>query len=345
MKPKTIKLPFAFDAHLHLRDGDQLANVAPLSAQHFSAAIIMPNLTPAVRTVLDVSQYRERIMTTIGDNTPFEPLMTVKIYPDTDPDSLRTLIGPRNKRLAIAGKVYPKGLTTNAEDGVEDYFALFPVFKQMEDMGLVLCLHGEKPGSNIEGMDRESKFLRTLYYIANTFPDLQIVMEHITTEASVDAILNLPDNISATITAHHLMLTYDDVGGDRMRPHNWCKPVAKRASDRDALIESAISGCPKFFFGSDSAPHPKEKKESAECCAGVFTAPIALPLLAQIFDQHHALDRLAGFIGKFARKFYNVSHMPERPIMLVNTPMKVPSEYGGVVPFMANQQLQWSVQE
>lgn len=334
---RQITLPFAFDAHVHLRDGEMLKNVARLTAKYFSHAIVMPNLTPPIRTTDDVQEYESRINEAIQPGTLYKSLMTFKIYPDTQPCDVPVGI--------VAGKVYPKYLTTNAEDGVEDYFSLYPVFREMEIRHIALCLHGEKPGKDIEGIDRESAFLRTLFFIAKTFPHLRIVMEHITTAAAVDAILQLPENVVATITAHHLVLTHDDVGGDRMNPHNFCKPVAKRASDRDALIEAATSGCPKFFFGSDSAPHPREKKECSECCAGVFTAPIALQLLAQIFEEHNALDRLANFTGEFARRFYNVNKFEEKPITLVKEPMNVPHQYGGVVPFLAGQQISWSVQE
>ncbi|OGY36555.1 MAG: hypothetical protein A3E36_03110 [Candidatus Andersenbacteria bacterium RIFCSPHIGHO2_12_FULL_45_11b] len=345
MQPNSVTLPFAFDAHVHLR---RLRSVARLTAQHFSAAIVMPNLTPAIRSAEDVTEYSKWIMSATGkDYLPFTPLMTFKIYPDTAPETLKTLnefFELSGRQIAVAGKVYPKGLTTNAEDGIEDYFALFPLFKKMEKLGLVLCLHGEKPGNAIEGLDRESAFLRTLFYIARSFPDLRIVMEHITTEAAVEAILQLPENVAATITAHHLILTHDDVGGDRMRPHNFCKPVAKRKSDRTALIEAAISGCPKFFFGSDSAPHPKDKKECSECCAGVFTAPIALPLLAEVFTKHNAINRLANFAGGFGQMFYDVA-FAEKPVTLIQEPMTIPQEYDGVVPFLAGQQLSWKVQE
>ncbi|HSX24508.1 MAG TPA: dihydroorotase [Candidatus Andersenbacteria bacterium] len=342
---KQITLPFAFDAHVHLRDGEMLQVVAPLTAKYFSGAIVMPNLIPAVRTLDHAREYRKRIMSTIEQKTLFDPLMTFKIYPDTTLTTIGNFIDGKTLRpIVVAGKVYPKGLTTNAQDGVEDYSALFPLFATMEELKLVLCLHGEKPGNGIEGMDREERFLRTLFFIARTFPRLKIVMEHITTEAAVDAILQLPENVAATITAHHLVITHDDVGGDRMRPHNFCKPVAKRASDRAALIEAAISGCPKFFFGSDSAPHPRDKKECSECCAGVFTAPIALPLLAQIFDKHNALDRLASFVGNFAETFYG-AHRIEKPVNLVQESMIVPQEYCGIVPFLAGEELSWRIRD
>jgi dihydroorotase len=337
-----VTFPKPFDMHVHLRQDDLLHQVTPWTARCFAKAVVMPNLTPPIRTAHDVERYRQEIMSTAKGSPDFEPLMTFKILPDTDPATLAGL----QQAGVVAGKVYPKGLTTNAEDGVEDYFALYPVFAAMEKLGLVLCLHGEKPGKNIEGLDREREFLRTLFYLARTFPKLRIVMEHITTAAAVDAVLHLPDTVAATITVHHLLLTHDDVGGDRMRPHHYCKPVAKLLSDRDALIEAAISGCPRFFFGSDSAPHPRDRKECSECCAGIFTAPVALPLLAEIFARHNALDRIQLFLHDNAMRFYGLSETPppHRPnITLVQEPWSVPEEIDGIVPFYAGQQLSWKV--
>lgn len=331
------------DAHLHVRQGKMLELVAPITARYFSYAVIMPNTHPPICTPDSINSYRAEILRSTAGN-PFKPLMTFKILSDFD----SKLVPAMKEAGAIAGKVYPKGLTTNAEDGVSDFFALFPVFEAMQKAGLVLCLHGEMPGDEIEGLDRETAFLRTLYFIAKTFPYLKIVMEHITTEAAVDAILQLPANVAATITVHHLLLTYDDVGGDRMRVHNWCKPIAKRKRDRDALIEAAISGCPKFFFGSDSAPHPEEKKRSEECCAGCFTAPVCLPLLAEIFEQHNALPRLEQFVVRSAAIFYELSfpmppHTPQ--LTLVKQPMVVPLKIEEVVPFWAGKEISWSIKK
>lgn len=343
----TTRLTFSarpVDAHLHVRQGDLLRMVAPITAQYFSYAVIMPNTQPAISTPEDVQQYRAEIVRTTGDFKKFIPLMTFKILPAFDP---RLAIG-MNYAGAVAGKVYPKGLTTNAEDGVDDFFALFPVFEAMQNYGLVLCLHGEMPGNHIEGLDRERAFLRTLSLIARTFPRLKIVLEHITTDAAVETVLQLPNNVSATITVHHLLLTHDDVGADRMRPHNFCKPVAKARADRDALIYAATSGCPKFFFGSDSAPHSADRKESAECCAGCFTAPVCLPLLAEIFERHNALDRLEKFVIWSAATFYRLSFPMEnqrQTLTLVKKPMKVPDRIGPVVPFWAGQEISWSVEE
>lgn len=344
MKELTFK---ACDMHVHFRQGDMLTKVAPLTAQHFARALLMPNTTPPIRTAADARRYKREVMDACSQYKGFEPLMTFKILPDTTPEMVRDFLPSLGQiPIAVAGKVYPKGLTTNAQDGVEDYFELFPVFEVMQELGLILCLHGEKPGKYIEGLDRERAFLGTLKFIVATFPDLKIVMEHITTDAAVNTVLDMPSNVAATITVHHLLLTYDEVGVDKMRPHNYCKPVAKRAADRDALVEAAISGCPKFMFGSDSAPHPQHKKECSECCAGVFTAPIALPLLAEIFEQHNALDRLANFAGRFAWRFYEILEFLDKPakqVTLVKEPMVVPEKYGDVVPFKSGETISWNV--
>lgn len=352
---ESLTIPKPFDAHVHFRDNEILQVVAPMTAQHFSLALVMPNLVPPVVSDDDIRAYRERIQHATQGVPDFEPLMTFKILPGQGFMDVRRA----HSAKAVAGKVYPKGLTTHAEDGVEDYFALHEVFSEMQHCGMVLCLHGEKPGLAIEGLDRERAFLRTLFYLARTYPNLRIVLEHITTEAAVEAVLQLPEAVAATITVHHLLLTIDDVAIDRMRPHHYCKPVAKFAHDRAALIEAATSGCPKFFFGSDSAPHARGKKECAECCAGIFTAPVALPLLAEIFESHSALDRLRHFVSGAGRTFYGRPAEMSARLRLVKKPMRVPAEIGvdpdrisdfehvfrgGIVPFYADQEISWSVE-
>lgn len=351
-----IRIAKPYDMHVHLRSGRMLAAVAHHTARHFYRALVMPNLTPPIRTLADAVLYRNQIMEVVGIDANFEPLMTFKIMPDTRPSAIEEFaptadVAPygRCQTCVVAGKVYPKGLTTNAHDGVEDFHALHWVFKAMEERNLVLCMHGEMPGEEVMGRDRERAFLRTLQFFARTYPNLRIVMEHITTAAAVDAILAMPDNVAATITVHHLLLTADDVGGDRMCPHHFCKPIAKDPADRAALREAAMSGCSKFFFGSDSAPHPRAGKERGmDCCAGIFTANMALPQLAEIFDQLGALDRLEGFVRNFGGRFYEIGEPasdPPKRITLVKKPWRVPEELDGVVPFRAGEEISWSVKE
>jgi dihydroorotase len=344
MNEITIRKPY--DMHVHLRDGEMLRIVAPITARYFHRALVMPNLKPPVCDANNVGWYRQEIISAAGSGSNFEPLMTFKIMPDTDPRSIASLA---KLKCLVAGKVYPKGLTTNADDGVEDFFALREVFKAMERHKLVLCLHGEMSGKHIIGRRREEEFLLILRFLARTYPNLRIVLEHITTAAAVEAVLSLSDNVAATITVHHLLLTHDDVGGDRLCPNNFCKPIAKDPKDRAALIQAAISGCPKFFFGSDSAPHPKEGKQRLyDCCAGIFTAPVAVPLLAEIFEQHGALheDRLELFLCDFAMAFYRLpGETGDSPplLRLVREPWRVPAEIDGIVPFWANQEISWQV--
>lgn len=353
---QELTIPKPYDMHVHLRSGRMLAAVAYYTARHFYRALVMPNLTPPIRTLADAKLYRNQIIDVVGSGANFEPLMTFKILPDTTPDSIVEFapdagIGLEGtcQTCVVAGKVYPRGLTTNAHDGVEDFHALHWVFKEMEARNLVLCLHGEMPGKEILGRDRERAFLRTLQFFARTYPSLRIVMEHITTAAAVDAVLAMPDNVAATITVHHLLLTADDVGGDRMCAHHYCKPIAKDPADRSSLREAAMSGCPKFFFGSDSAPHLRENKERGmDCCAGIFTANMALPQLAEIFDEHNALDRLKGFVRDFGSRFYRIGEPAKDPpsqITLIKKPWRVPADIDGVVPFRAGEDISWQVKE
>lgn len=305
----------------------------------------MPNLTPPICSVEDVLAYRERIIKAAGPSqaSNFEPLMTVMVLPDTDLGLIAKLAA---LDCLVSGKLYPEGLTINAQDSVRDFFALGPVFQAMQKQGLVLCLHGEMPGSHIMGRDHEQAFLRSLHFIARTYPDLRIVLEHITTDAAVQAVLDLP-NVAATITVHHLMLTIDDVGGDKMCPNNYCKPIAKDPHDRDVLIQAAISGCPKFFLGSDSAPHQKEGKERLyDCCAGIFSAPVALALLTQLFYHHYALGRLQAFVSKFGPEFYDLPKLAlddKKEVTIINESQTVPDDYNGIVPFGAGDTIDWSV--
>ena len=336
----TIAKPY--DMHVHLREGAVLRTVAKYTAEDFYRALVMPNLTRPIRTAEDVVRYKQEIMAAVGPERNFEPLMTFKIFPDTDPHTIKALAG-----CATAGKIYPKGLTHNAHDGVDDFFALRKVYHAMEEHDLVLCLHGEMPGKNIKGRQREQKFLPILEFLVSTYPNLRIVLEHITTKAAVETVVRLPPTVAATITVHHLLLTADDVGGDRLCPNNFCKPIAKDPQDRAMLIQAAISGCPKFFFGSDSAPHLQEGKQRLyDCCAGIFTAPVALPLLAEIFERENALDRLELFVREFGRRFYRVAEPVANPpakLRLTKETWTVPSDIGGVVPFWIGTPITWKV--
>jgi len=335
---QTLTLRKGLDAHVHFRDGDMMRAVVPFTAAQFRQAIVMPNLTNPITTLQALISYRLRIvMAAVQSGVWFDPLMTIQIVPTTTPD----FIFQAKKAGAVAGKVYPKGMTTNSDNGVFDYEALYLVFKAMEEAGMVLSLHGESPRSE-NCLDREVDFLDTLVDIVKYFPSLRVVLEHITTAEAVDCVCDLGQKVAATITAHHLLLTLNDVIGGKLEPHHFCKPVAKRVSDLKALLVAATSGSPQFFFGSDSAPHPRGDKECAAGCAGIFTAPVALPVLAQTFEAARKLNMLEGFVSTFGPEFYGLSLNDER-IELVQERWKVPYEIGGVVPFMAGKELEWQV--
>ena len=322
--------------HLHLRDGDMLQNIAKESAKTFSGAIIMPNLVPPVCTKEEVVAYRARIRDAIGDET-FTPYMTLFFKPEYDHAFLESL---REEITAI--KLYPAGITTNSEGGVSgfDIETLRPALEAMSDLDIPLCIHGETNGFV---MDREAEFVPIYEKLAEAFPKLKIIMEHITTKASLHALERF-ENLYATITLHHLLITLDDVAGGMLQPHLFCKPIAKRPEDREALLQAALSAHPKVMFGSDSAPHPKEAKEACGCAAGVFTAPIALQVLAQLFDKHHALDKLPAFISENAQRIYGITP-PAKKIILEKSPFAVPSSYGGVVPMYAGETIEYTIRE
>ncbi|WP_024954884.1 dihydroorotase [Sulfurospirillum arcachonense] len=328
----TIKAPL--DMHLHLRDAEMLKVVAPLSAQTFSNAIIMPNLVPPVTTIEALKEYKQRIMSAIG-NEKFEPLMTLFFRNDYTYDFLKEA-----KKYISAIKLYPSGATTNSEGGVTsmDIESLRETFEAMSELEIPLCVHGETNGFV---MDREAEFGSVYEQFASNFPKLKIIMEHITTKNSVD-LLEKYDNLYATITLQHLFITLDDVAGGMLKPHLFCKPIAKRYEDREALLKVALSGHPKVMFGSDSAPHPTHKKECCGCAAGVFTAPIALQALAGLFEKNNVLENLQSFVSNNAQKIYSFKPL-EKNIVLEKTPFKVPNSYGDVVPMFAGEELAWSI--
>jgi dihydroorotase len=332
MQTHTLLMPL--DMHLHLRDAVMLENVAPLSAYSFSGALIMPNLVPPVDTKEALIAYKERIMAAVP-NDFFEPYMTL-FYKNYDK---QFLLDMEDEITAI--KLYPAGITTNSEGGVSsfDIEEMRTTLETMAELGIPLCVHGETDGFV---MDREAEFMSIYELLAQNFPKLKIIMEHITTKAAVD-MLDKYENIYATITVHHLLLTLDDVVGGMMQPHLFCKPIAKRPEDLDALLSVALEAHPKVMFGSDSAPHPQHKKESCGCAAGVFTAPIALQLLCEIFDQFGKLENLQDFVSDNAQRIYGIC--PEfKEITLEKRTFVVPENYGGVVPMYAGEAIGWAIE-
>lgn len=344
-----IKIPRIDDFHLHLRDGEMLRRVIPfLYGLRF--ALIMPNPegygmpgenTPkGILNAADIVAYKAEIQQTLGrlnlDPAPI-PLMTLKITPHTTPDDIREAHAIEG---VMAAKLYPDGVTTNSVGGVQNIRALDPVFRMMAATHMVLCHHGEKPG--VYSLDAEQRYHRDFLGVAERHPTLWQIFEHITDRRTIGVVKSIP-RAAATVTLHHMLIQHDDVAGTKCRPHNFCKPLAKHPKDRDAIREWATSGDPQCFLGTDSAPHPRNKKECSEGCAGVFTAPITIPLLVQIFERTGQLENLRAFACENGAEFYNLPRSLKEEIELVREPWTVPDNYNGIVPFMAGQQLDWRV--
>ncbi|MEY8881250.1 dihydroorotase [Donghicola sp. XS_ASV15] len=299
----TIRRPD--DWHLHLRDGAMLQGIAPESARHFGRAIIMPNLVPPVVTGAQAAAYRERIMAAIPAGADFKPLMTCYLTEDTDADDLAQA---HADGIISAVKLYPAGATTNSASGVTDFDKVRPVLEKMAEIGLPLCVHGEVTDPAIDIFDREAVFIdRVLDPIRKATPDLRVIMEHITTKNGVDYVRSGGDNLGATITTHHLIINRNHILVGGIKPHYYCLPVAKREEHRIALREAATSGEASFFLGTDSAPHADAAKESACGCAGCFTATNTMSLLAHVFEEDGALDKLEAFASLNGPAFYGLT--------------------------------------
>ncbi|RFU14296.1 dihydroorotase [Rhodobacteraceae bacterium W635] len=287
----TIRRPD--DWHLHLRDGLMLAGVLPETARHFARAIIMPNLVPPVVTGAAAAAYRDRILAALPEGMEFRPLMTLYLTEETDPDDVAAA---HQSGLVTAVKLYPAGATTNSASGVTDFDKVRPVLERMAEIGLPLCIHGEVTMPEVDIFDREKVFIETvLDPLRQRTPGLKVTLEHVTTADGIDYVAGEAGDIAGTITAHHLMIDRNHILVGGIKPHYYCLPVAKRRRHRDALRRAAISGNPRFFLGTDSAPHSDEAKESACGCAGCFTATNTMACLAHVFEEEGALDRLEGF--------------------------------------------------
>ena len=339
MAQSTFIINEPLDMHLHLRDADMLKLVGPLTSKTFSGALIMPNLVPPITTKEALLAYKDRIKEACKDDK-FEPFVTLFFKNDY---SYEFLSDVKNDIIGI--KLYPAGITTNSETGVAsmDIEVLRPTLESMSKLGIPLCIHGETNGFV---MDREKEFMPIYEAIAIAFPDLKIIMEHITTKDAIE-LLDKYDNLFATVTLHHLIITLDDVAGGMLNPHLFCKPIAKRPEDRSALLDAALKAHPKLMFGSDSAPHPKHKKECCGCAAGVFTSPIALQVLTELFDKHNALDKLNAFVSLNAQKIYNLN-LEKKTIKLIKKDFVVPSIYEykneNVIPMYAGETISWSIE-
>ena len=335
---KTFILNEPLDMHLHLRDGDMLRLVAPLTSNSFSGALVMPNLVPPVTTKEALLSYKKRIIESCKDDN-FTPYMTLFFQNNYSFEFLEDI-----KDEIIGIKLYPAGITTNSETGVSsmDIEVLRATLENMSKLGIPLCIHGETNGFV---MDREKEFMPIYESIASAFPNLKIIMEHITTKDAVE-LLDRYSNLYATVTLHHLLITLDDVAGGMLDPHLFCKPIAKRPEDRNALLNAALKAHPKLMFGSDSAPHPKHKKECCGCAAGVFTSPIALQVLVELFEKYDSLDNLNDFVSNNAKKIYGLN-IKDKTIKLVKKDFIVPAIYEykdeKVVPMYAGKTISWSI--
>ncbi|MEO6076776.1 MAG: dihydroorotase [Dokdonella sp.] len=334
------------DWHLHLRDGEMLAAVLPDTARQFARAIVMPNLQPPVTTVEQARRYRDRIQAAVPPGMQFEPLMTLYLTDATSPAEIERA---KSSGFVHALKYYPAGATTNSENGVTDLNRISAVLCAMEKHDVPLLIHGEVTDAAIDVFDREAVFIdRHLQSLVRSFPGLRMVLEHITTSAGAQFVTEASDQIAATITAHHLLLNRNALFAGGLRPHHYCLPVLKREQHRQALLAAATGGSPKFFLGTDSAPHPQRAKESDCGCAGIYTAHAAIELYAEAFEQCDALDRLEAFASFHGADFYQLPRNADS-VTLERRPWTVPKRIGegrdAIVPFRAGQSIKWQLTE
>ena len=342
MALQTLTIRRPDDWHVHFRDGDMLKVVAPFTARQFARAIVMPNLVPPVTAIGPAAAYRERIREAAGRD--FRPLLTCYLTDDSHPDVVEHGF---NDDVWVAAKLYPANATTNSALGVTDVRTIHPVLDRMQAIGMVLCVHGEVTDPEVDVFDREAVFIeRVLDPLVRDFPELKIVLEHITTAQAADFVETAGPNLAATITPQHLMLNRNAMFERGLRPHAYCLPVAKREKHRLAVRRAATSGSPKFFLGSDSAPHVRHAKESGCGCAGIFNAPVALEAYATVFDQEKALDRLEAFASENGPRFYGLP-LNEGTITLERKSQQVPDSLGlgdiELVPFLAGSELPWTL--
>ena len=331
------------DWHLHLRSGQAMKSVVGMSDAQMGRAIIMPNLTPPVKSVRQAQAYRKEIMKSLPSTSNFKPLMALYLADDTTPKEIAAAAAAPE---VYAVKLYPASSTTNSDDGVTNIANIYPALEAMQKEEVPLLVHGEVTDPEVDVFDRESVFIeKVLDQVIKDFPGLKIVLEHITTTDAVDFVLGSKDNIAATITPHHLLANRNHMLVGGIKPHYYCMPVLKRKNpDQKALLKAAISGNPKFFLGTDSAPHDRDKKESACGCAGIFSAHAAIELYAEAFDGEGAIDRLEGFASIFGPGFYGLPHNQEK-ITLEKARWRVPDHYelagSKLTPFFAGAELSW----
>mgnify|MGYP000005719518 FL=1 len=333
------------DWHLHLRGGDAMKSVVEMSALQMGRAVIMPNLSPPITNAKQAIKYHNEIVQALPKGTNFSPLMVLYL---TDKTTKNEIIDASNASEVYAVKLYPAGSTTNSDNGVTSLKNIYPALEQMQKEGTPLLIHGEVTDADVDVFDREKVFIdRTLIKLVKDFPDLKIVLEHITTKDAVDFISECEKNIAATITPHHLLVNRNHMLVGGIQPHFYCLPVLKRKSPhQEALIAAATSGSPKFFLGTDSAPHEKYQKESSCGCAGVFSAHAAIELYAEAFDRAGKIEKLEGFASFFGADFYALPRNQEKVTLEKNT-WRIPESYNfsgsNVVPFFAGKDLSWKL--
>ena len=341
---ESITITAPDDWHLHVRDGKVLANVVPHSASNFSRAIIMPNLTPPVTSTALAHEYEARISDQIPRDSGFKPLLTLYL---TDNMPVEEVYKAKEEGI-LAFKLYPAGATTNSDSGVTDIKLCFPILKAMEETGILLLIHGEVVDPAVDIFDRERVFIEgTLQTILDNFPNLKVVLEHITTKHAVQFLEGAPDNVGATVTPQHMLMNRNSLLVGGIKPHFYCLPILKREEHRQAIVAAVTTGNPHYFLGTDSAPHPIWSKLSACGCAGIYSAPVALPIYAKIFEDAGALDNFEKFASINGAKFYGLPRN-EHMVKLVKEPWKVPESYqfgdGMVVPLCAGEELAWKLE-
>lgn len=338
----TLTITRPDDWHLHVRDGVHLTSVVPFTARQFARAVIMPNLQPPVTTVAMARAYRERIVAAVPAGIAFEPLMTIYLTNSTSPQDIKAAC---DSGFIVGAKLYPAGATTHSDAGVTAIEKIYPALAAMEKHGLVLQVHGEVTDQDIDVFDRECVFIdRVLAPVAQRFPGLRIVFEHVTTREAVQFVTSSRPGVAATVTPQHLLLNRNAIFQGGLRPHHYCLPVLKRERDRHALLEAATSDDARFFLGTDSAPHARHTKETACGCAGVFSAHAAIELYAEAFELADRLDRLEAFASERGPDFYGLARNTDK-ITLERSAWTPPASYrfatDELVPFRAGEALAW----
>ena len=341
---KTITRTKPDDWHIHVRNGAVLKTVLPHTAKQFARAIIMPNLKPPVTTVAQALAYRDEILQTLPLRSSFTPLMTLYLTAQTELSEIKKAA---ESEYIHAFKLYPAGATTNSDSGVADISAIYPLLAELEKYAIPLLIHGEVTDPEYDIFDREQVFVEsTLTDITHQFPGLRIVLEHVTTTEAVEFVLAAGANVAATITPQHLLYNRNALLAGGLRPHYYCLPILKRESHRQSLVKAATSGNPKFFLGTDSAPHLTHTKENACGCAGCYSAHAAIELYADAFEQANALDKLEGFASFFGADFYRLPRNTDT-ISLTKTSWRVPFYYGedaiSITPLKAGEEINWKI--